>query len=100
MGLERERGEDEAQAKDKYAEASLRLEEQLTAELEELCRREQVTLNSILQGAWGVLLSRYSREDDVVFGATVSGRSGEVAGIDKMVGLFINTLWPHALGVL
>ena len=43
-------------------------------------------------GAWAVLLARYSGEDDVVFGATVSGRSAPVEGIASMVGLLINTL--------
>ena len=51
-----------------------------------------MTLNTIVQGAWGVLLSRYSGESDVVFGATVSGRPAELAGVETMVGVFINTL--------
>ncbi|HEX7241918.1 MAG TPA: amino acid adenylation domain-containing protein, partial [Longimicrobiaceae bacterium] len=55
-------------------------------------RRHRTTTNTIVQGAWGLLLSRYSGEEDVVFGATVSGRSPELAGMEEMVGLFINTL--------
>ena len=46
----------------------------------------------MVQGAWAVLLSRYSGEDDVVFGVTVSGRPAALPGIESMVGLFINTL--------
>ena len=46
----------------------------------------------MVQGAWGVLLSRYSGDHDVVFGATVAGRSASVPDIENMVGLFINTL--------
>jgi len=45
-----------------------------------------------MQGAWALLLNRYSGERDVVFGVTVSGRSADVAGIDSMLGLFINGL--------
>jgi amino acid adenylation domain-containing protein/non-ribosomal peptide synthase protein (TIGR01720 family) len=64
----------------------------VTARLEAAARREQVTLNTVLQGAWGVLLSRYAGEDDVVFGATVSGRPAALPGVEEMMGLFINTL--------
>jgi non-ribosomal peptide synthetase component F len=45
-----------------------------------------------VEGAWAVLVSRYSREDDVVFGATVSGRPADLPGAESMLGLFINTL--------
>ncbi len=60
--------------------------------IQELVRRNNLTLSTLLQGAWALLLARYSGEDDVLFGATVSGRSAPVAGIDRMVGLFINTV--------
>ena len=63
-----------------------------TDALRQFARRNQLTLNTIVQGAWALLLSRYSGEDDVVFGATVSGRPAELPGIESMVGLFINTL--------
>ena len=45
-----------------------------------------------MQGAWALLLSRYAGEEDVVFGATVSGRPAELRGVEETVGLFINTL--------
>nr|APD72040.1 non-ribosomal peptide synthetase 6 [Streptomyces sp.] len=51
-----------------------------------------VTLNTLVQGAWAVLLSQLAGRQDVVFGATVSGRPPAVPGADSMVGLFINTL--------
>jgi amino acid adenylation domain-containing protein len=65
---------------------------ELTAALKALARRQQVTLNTVMQGAWALLLSRYTGEEDVVFGATVSGRPASLAGAESMVGLFINTL--------
>ncbi|MFN8481456.1 MAG: amino acid adenylation domain-containing protein [Anaerolineae bacterium] len=77
---------------DPFGEARLRLSEAATTRLRELARRGQVTLNTLLQGAWALLLSRYSGEDDVVFGATVAGRAAELDGIGDMVGIFINTL--------
>lgn len=55
-------------------------------------RSREVTLAALLYSAWGLLLSRYSRMDDVVFGTTVSGRVPQIRGIEEMVGLFINTI--------
>lgn len=75
-----------------YAEQRLQLSVELTAKLSETARRQQLTLNGIVQGAWALLLSRYSGEDDVVFGATVAGRPAELSGVERMLGLFINTL--------
>ena len=63
-----------------------------TTALLEMARRHELTLNTVVQGAWALLLSHYSGEDDVVFGATVSGRSAGLNGMDEMVGLFINTV--------
>ncbi|MFB7544353.1 amino acid adenylation domain-containing protein [Streptomyces zaomyceticus] len=57
-----------------------------------LARERALTLNSLVQGAWGVVLSGLTGRDDVVFGTTVSGRPPEIPGIETMVGLFINTL--------
>jgi amino acid adenylation domain-containing protein/non-ribosomal peptide synthase protein (TIGR01720 family) len=56
------------------------------------CRAEGLTLNTIMQGAWGALLSILTGRDDVVFGAPVSGRFSPVDGIDEHVGLFSNTI--------
>ncbi|MFE7723777.1 amino acid adenylation domain-containing protein, partial [Nocardia rhizosphaerihabitans] len=51
-----------------------------------------VTVNTLLQTAWGIVVGRLTGRDDVVFGATVSGRPAELPGVESMVGLFINTL--------
>ncbi|MGA4839088.1 amino acid adenylation domain-containing protein [Streptomyces sp. G45] len=51
-----------------------------------------ITMNTVVQGAWGLLLGELTGRRDVVFGATVSGRPPVVPGIDDIVGLFINTL--------
>ncbi len=63
-----------------------------TRALGELRRRHGLTVGNLLQGAWALLLWRYSGERDVVFGITLSGRSAPLPGIESMVGLFINTL--------
>jgi aryl carrier-like protein len=57
-----------------------------------LARDNQLTLNTVIQGAWAMVLSRYSGRADVVFGVTVAGRPAELPGIEAMIGLFINTL--------
>jgi amino acid adenylation domain-containing protein/non-ribosomal peptide synthase protein (TIGR01720 family) len=68
------------------------LGEELAGRLRRRARAEHLTLNTLVLGAWAVLLARLSGEEDVVFGATSSGRPPELAGSDAMVGLFINTL--------
>ena len=66
--------------------------EALTEALSRQARSHGLTLNTILQGAWAILLGRLTGRDDVVFGTTVAGRAAEIPGIETMVGLFINTL--------
>jgi amino acid adenylation domain-containing protein/non-ribosomal peptide synthase protein (TIGR01720 family) len=63
-----------------------------TQALQAFARRERVTLNTLVQGAWSLLLARYTAQDTVVFGATVAGRPAGLVGADRMLGLFINTL--------
>ncbi|WP_292436312.1 non-ribosomal peptide synthetase [Methylobacter sp.] len=71
---------------------TLLLFEAETSTLQHFVKRQQLTLNTLAQAAWGLLLSRYSGNDDVVFGITVSGRPAELIGVEEMVGLFINSL--------
>ena len=68
------------------------LSEALTEALVAQARTYGLTLNTIVQGAWGIILSSQTGREDVVFGVTVAGRPPELAGIETMVGLFINTL--------
>ncbi len=70
----------------------IRLSASLTTDLRSFAREHGLTLSTIIQGVWAILLSRYSGEDDVLFGVTLSGRPPELSGADAMVGLFINTL--------
>ncbi len=83
----------ESRPEERFAQLS----REQTLRLQELARRAQVTLNSIVQGAWAILLSRSSGQRDVVYGSTVSGRPADLDGSEAMVGLFINTL-PVRLG--
>lgn len=63
-----------------------------TASLERFARANGLTMNNIVQGAWALLLSRHSGEEDVVFGATRACRKGTIEGADDIVGMLINTL--------
>ncbi len=63
-----------------------------TAELTAWARGTQLTLATIVQGCWAVLLGTLTGSDDVVFGATVAGRPAQIPGVESMIGLFINTL--------
>jgi len=54
--------------------------------------RQNVTLNTVMQSLWGIVLSRYCGKRDVVFGVVVAGRPAEISGVESMVGLFINTI--------
>jgi amino acid adenylation domain-containing protein/non-ribosomal peptide synthase protein (TIGR01720 family) len=75
-----------------YAEEQLALSAAENEALARLGRRERLTLSTLVQGGWAVVLGRYSGSEDVMFGTTVAGRPAGLAGVETMVGLFINTL--------
>lgn len=75
-----------------YEQQEISLSASTTTALKSLVQQHKITLNTLIQGVWALLLSRYSSNPDVLFGITVSGRSADVVGIDSMIGLFINTL--------
>ncbi|TFY93785.1 amino acid adenylation domain-containing protein [Pseudomonas nabeulensis] len=65
---------------------------QVTQDLKAFAAAQRITLNTLVQGAWLLLLSRYSGQRTVCFGATVAGRPSALPGAQSMLGLFINTL--------
>ncbi|UFH28619.1 non-ribosomal peptide synthase/polyketide synthase [Pseudomonas sp. CIP-10] len=84
--------EAQAEAGQGYAEHVQVIDAATTGQLVALARQHKVTLNTLLQGAWLLLLQRYTGQDSVTFGATVAGRPAALKGIEQQVGLFINTL--------
>ncbi|WP_270168683.1 non-ribosomal peptide synthetase [Paenibacillus sp. SYP-B4298] len=64
----------------------------LSEQMSRVAKRNQVTVNTLMQAAWGVMLQKYNGTGDVVFGNVVSGRPAEIPGIEEMIGLFINTI--------
>jgi len=75
-----------------YAKLGLTLSTEQTDSLLAFAKQQHLTVNTLVQAAWGLLLSRYSGENDIVFGTTVSGRPADLIGVETMVGLFINSL--------
>jgi non-ribosomal peptide synthetase component F len=64
----------------------------VAARLSAFARGRRLTVNTLVQAAWAILLSRYQGRADVVFGVTHSGRPADLDGVESMVGVFINTL--------
>jgi amino acid adenylation domain-containing protein/non-ribosomal peptide synthase protein (TIGR01720 family) len=77
---------------------STRLPDALHASLLQAAQTAEVTLNTLMQGAWAILLARYGGRCRAAFGVTVSGRPADLPGVERMMGLFINSvpLWVDA----
>ncbi|EJL93685.1 non-ribosomal peptide synthase/amino acid adenylation enzyme, partial [Herbaspirillum sp. CF444] len=73
-------------------QATVALRPELSERLAQTARRHRVTVNTLIQGAWALLLARFGNRDQVVFGVTVSGRPHDLPGMERMLGLFINSL--------
>ncbi|MEU4743082.1 amino acid adenylation domain-containing protein [Actinosynnema sp. NPDC023658] len=82
-----------AQAHRAEASASVRF----SLDLDDAVQRAGLTVNTVVQGAWALLLSRACGEADVVFGTTVSGRPAELAGVESVIGMLINTVPTRAV---
>ena len=63
-----------------------------TREIADFCKQQKITVNTLTQGIWSFLLAQYTGNQDVIFGVTVSGRPTDLAGAEKRVGLYINTI--------
>ncbi|MGG1619718.1 condensation domain-containing protein, partial [Paenibacillus sp. NRS-1781] len=76
------------------------ISEQLTFELDStwseamnrIAKQQQVTINTLMQSMWGLILQKYNNNEDVIFGSVVSGRPSDIPGVESIIGLFINTI--------
>jgi amino acid adenylation domain-containing protein len=75
-----------------WGEITSEIDDATSAAMRGLAARVGVTINTLIQTLWGLILSRYNRSPDVVFGAVVSGRSPELDGLETLVGLCINAI--------
>ncbi|WP_084717538.1 amino acid adenylation domain-containing protein [Vibrio rhizosphaerae] len=73
-------------------DVSFQLSPQMTQKLTTLCQHHGLTINSLMQGVWGLILGDLSGREDVIFGSPVSGRFCNIEGIESYVGLFTNTI--------
>lgn len=78
-----------------YQELQFKLSESTTRSLESIAKQYHITLNTIVQGVWAILLSYYSGKNDLVYGCTTSGRPVDLEGSESMVGQMVNTLPVH-----
>lgn len=77
---------------EQHTEQRIVLSQAATEALHTIARQHKLTMNTLVQGAWALLLSRYSGETDIVFGSPISSRPAQLPGSNGMVGLFINTI--------
>ena len=75
-----------------HQEITLSLDSTTTQRLENFAKAAHVTLNTLMQGAWSLLVARYTGQDSICFGATVAGRPAELPAAEQLIGPFINTL--------
>ncbi|MCT2347609.1 condensation domain-containing protein, partial [Niallia taxi] len=68
------------------------IDKQMTNSLNNISKIAQVTINTVIQSIWGLLIQKYTGMEDIIFGSVVSGRNAKVEAIEEMVGLFINTI--------
>src|SRR5215203_756836 len=71
---------------------SLKLTKEQSQKLRDISQKNQITLNTLIQGIWAILLSRYAEKDDIAFGTIVSGRSIDLPNAELMAGMFMNVL--------
>ncbi len=85
-------GDGSTQQERRFAQQELTISEETTTALQTFARSNRLTLNTLVQSAWALLLSHYSGETDLIYGTVVSGRPVTLAGVESMIGLFVNTL--------
>lgn len=90
--IEKENSEPSRSADFDYGEQKIKLNEITSRALRQYARENHITISTIVQGAWALLLGHRSGGREVVYGTTVAGRPADLPGSEAMVGLFINNL--------
>ncbi|MGL5833958.1 MAG: amino acid adenylation domain-containing protein [Waterburya sp.] len=75
-----------------YKDREITLSPAITTSLHSFAKQNQLTLNTVMQGIWAILLSYYSSQQEVIYGCTVSGRPPELTGVESIAGMLLNTL--------
>ncbi|MEH2354889.1 condensation domain-containing protein [Nostoc sp.] len=80
---------------ERYDEERIKLSSKNTQAIQSLAIQNRLTLASIINGIWVILLGRYTTRNNILYGCTVTGRPVDLDGADSMVGMFVNTLPIH-----
>ncbi|SKA37897.1 Methyltransferase domain-containing protein [Chitinophaga eiseniae] len=80
-----------------YKSVAVLLDKDNAAALTHFAQQQRITVNTVMQGVWAYLLSRYTGRSEVTYGVTVSGRPEDLSGVEQRVGLYINTLPLHTV---
>ncbi|MEP6802990.1 MAG: amino acid adenylation domain-containing protein, partial [Flavobacterium sp.] len=75
-----------------FKNENFNVEGTLFQNINQVCQELEITPNTFIQGVWGYLLSCYNNTNDVIFGSIVSGRPGDLPGVENMIGLFMNMI--------
>ncbi len=84
-GMDRNKGGEQQEMKLVFSTA-------LTTKIQKYAQKNHLTVNTLVQGVWAFLLSKYTGKEEVVYGVTVSGRPESLSGVEEKIGLFINTI--------
>ncbi|HYC27408.1 MAG TPA: condensation domain-containing protein, partial [Chitinophagaceae bacterium] len=79
-----------------YRDEELKLNRQMAKKIERYAQRHRLTVNTVIQGVWAYLLHAYTGNHNVAYGVIVSGRPNELPGVERRIGLYINTIPLHA----
>ncbi|MBK8551806.1 MAG: AMP-binding protein [Ignavibacteria bacterium] len=79
-----------------YETLYIKLDSEITKRAEAFAKRQHLTINTLMQGVWSYLLHSYTNSDEAAYGVIVSGRPDELPGVEKRVGMYINTIPLHS----
>ncbi|MGB0522922.1 MAG: amino acid adenylation domain-containing protein [Flammeovirgaceae bacterium] len=66
------------------------LDEQLSTDLNQLCKAQNVSLYMLLLAIYQIMLSKLSQQEDIIVGTSTAGRRH--ASMENMMGIFTNVL--------
>ncbi|KAI0467062.1 hypothetical protein F4859DRAFT_526152 [Xylaria cf. heliscus] len=80
------------------------LSDDVSIEVCAIAQRYDVSATTVIQTAWAVVLGKHAGTDDVIFGATLSGRNTPINGIDTVIGPALTTVpcrvrWDEAVSI-
>ncbi|GEO12155.1 non-ribosomal peptide synthetase [Segetibacter aerophilus] len=79
-----------------YKSLSIDIPSAATEKIQNFAKENRLTVNTIIQGVWSILLHRYTGSNNVVYGVIVSGRPDDLPAVERRVGMYINTLPLHS----